>query len=67
LLILDSVGRAFQLLSVRETIAEGDLFRASYLEPLPFFDGLYKERCVDKRIVRSGIEPRGAASQDFRV
>jgi hypothetical protein len=65
-LSLIQLARKFlQLLSVNPAIVESDLVRRAYELPLPMLQHAHKFGRLEKRIVRSRIKPRKAASEPF--
>jgi hypothetical protein len=50
---------------IDESGAIGDLLGTAHFPPLPTLDGLDEIGRLQQRFVRAGIEPGGAASQQF--
>src|SRR4051794_3573267 len=61
--LCERIGDARQLLVVDVAHVPGDLFGARDLQVLAALDDLDEARRLEERLVRSGVEPRGAAPE----
>src|ERR1044071_4290012 len=65
LVILKRLGQLFHLLRCNITCPVSDFFRTGYFEPLPFLNGLNKQRGLDQGIMCPCVKPCDASSQNL--
>ena len=65
--LYDWLSKSLQLLRRDETLAIGNLFRASYVEALAAFDGVNENPGLQQGIVRARIQPGHAAAHDLNI